>query len=410
MKIENSLTSWAYSFLAFPLSFLGIPLYLHLPKYFHEATGVSLTLIGIILFGSRLMDAILDPGIGYLSKKISSDNRRPLWVASLGLGIFFNGFFYEEWLMGQPILRFTLSTVGVYLCFSFIYINYYAQGVMQENISKASSYREMSAFLGMIAATLFPTVLMQYGVSQSLSFQYLGACFFCLILIGLRLLPRIKQNSSLAHISFRETLKKIGSIPALKSLIILFGINTLPVAITSSLFEFYVDIQLNSSAQSGLYLGIYLLFAAIGAILGGAILTKVPGIQALRGFMLLSILSFSGTFFISHENASLFYGVCVFSGLGLGGELTVFPVLASEILKKHTDLSTSYFGVWASVNKFTLSIGAGIFLPLLDLSKNILQDYSYGTKIAFLYGVIPFGIKLMALTYVTLKSSIFKEP
>ena len=54
----------AYGVLGFPLAFAALPLYVHVPRLYAESVGLSLALVGAVLLGARLLDAVVDPLIG----------------------------------------------------------------------------------------------------------------------------------------------------------------------------------------------------------------------------------------------------------------------------------------------------------------------------------------------------------
>ena len=51
----------AYGLLGLPLAFAALPIYVHVPRYYAETTGMELALLGAILLGTRLLDAGIDP-------------------------------------------------------------------------------------------------------------------------------------------------------------------------------------------------------------------------------------------------------------------------------------------------------------------------------------------------------------
>ena len=53
-----------YSFIALPIAFASVPIYIFLPDYYHTSFGVNLTILSVVLFGLRILDAVLDPLIG----------------------------------------------------------------------------------------------------------------------------------------------------------------------------------------------------------------------------------------------------------------------------------------------------------------------------------------------------------
>ena len=59
----------AYGLFGLPLAMAALPLYVHLPKFYGDELGMSLALVGGILLGARLLDALQDPLLGYLSDR-----------------------------------------------------------------------------------------------------------------------------------------------------------------------------------------------------------------------------------------------------------------------------------------------------------------------------------------------------
>jgi len=54
----------AYGALGAPLAMMALPVYVLVPKFYFEATGLSLAIIGAVLLLTRLADAFIDPFLG----------------------------------------------------------------------------------------------------------------------------------------------------------------------------------------------------------------------------------------------------------------------------------------------------------------------------------------------------------
>jgi GPH family glycoside/pentoside/hexuronide:cation symporter len=69
----------AYAAPAFALAVVGIPVYVYIPKFYSDVVGVHIALLGYIIFGVRIFDALTDPFIGYVSDRTRSPfgRRRP---------------------------------------------------------------------------------------------------------------------------------------------------------------------------------------------------------------------------------------------------------------------------------------------------------------------------------------------
>jgi GPH family glycoside/pentoside/hexuronide:cation symporter len=59
----------AYGALGLPLAMAALPVYVHVPRFYAETAGMDLALLGVILLGARLLDAGIDPWIGWLADR-----------------------------------------------------------------------------------------------------------------------------------------------------------------------------------------------------------------------------------------------------------------------------------------------------------------------------------------------------
>jgi GPH family glycoside/pentoside/hexuronide:cation symporter len=73
----------SYGLPAFALAVVGIPVYVHIPKFYTDVIGVNITWVGTILMLARLFDAFSDPLMGVISDRVRTrmGRRRPfiLW-------------------------------------------------------------------------------------------------------------------------------------------------------------------------------------------------------------------------------------------------------------------------------------------------------------------------------------------
>jgi GPH family glycoside/pentoside/hexuronide:cation symporter len=69
----------AYAAPAFALAVVGIPVYVYIPKFYTDVVGIHIGLLGLILLGARLFDAVTDPVIGVVSDRTQTrfGRRRP---------------------------------------------------------------------------------------------------------------------------------------------------------------------------------------------------------------------------------------------------------------------------------------------------------------------------------------------
>jgi len=260
----------------------------------------------------------------------------------------------------------------------------------------------------MILASILPFILFKFLGNYSQAFVIYGMIFLILVVIALLLLPDLPKNYKLNLNNFSNPFRSLNYIyhhKSLRLLIILFFINSIPLAITSNLFTFYVDQVLLAKDLQAAYLVTYLLSGALCASSFSFIFKDSNKIHALIMLMIISIIGFSITYFIDSTNKEFFYLVCVISGFGLGGEMVLLPAMAAEMLKDNPQNGNVFFSIWGSCSKVSLALAAGIFLPLISNEKNIY----YISNIIFFYAIIPLVIKVISIILtVFLKTQISK--
>ena len=117
-----------YAALGIPLGFVGLPLYVHLPKYYADTLPLSLALLGTLLFITRLLDCFLDPLIGRLSDAYPH-RRKQLMLTSvpiLAVGVVFLFYLPSVATAGNAAVLLGVGMSCTYIAYSILSINYYA--------------------------------------------------------------------------------------------------------------------------------------------------------------------------------------------------------------------------------------------------------------------------------------------
>ncbi|MGB9355313.1 MAG: MFS transporter, partial [Azonexus sp.] len=149
----------AYGLLGLPLAFAALPIYVHVPRFYAEVAGMELALLGAILLGTRLLDAGIDPWLGWLADRVP----RPTMVA-LALVPFAAGFVA---LLNPPVDHAASWLAGslalTYLGFSAASVAYQAWGADVGNTSaqrtRLTAAREGFGLVGVVLAAALPALL-----------------------------------------------------------------------------------------------------------------------------------------------------------------------------------------------------------------------------------------------------------
>ncbi|MBR2656176.1 MAG: MFS transporter [Loktanella sp.] len=389
----------SFSLFAAVLSGAGLPIYIYAPKYYADTYGVSLTALGALLFGLRLFDVVQDPVLGWISERLSRFKKMAITLTAFALALAMIGLFAVAPPI-SPIIWFGLTITALFTAFSFLTINFYAQGISKAGNApdghvRLAAWRESGALLGVCIAAVIPTLLMDVVNNPFAVFAY---GFAVVTLIAAYFMwpewkGRVEQEPS--HI------RDIIADPIARRLLILAMVNATPLAVSSTLFLFYVESRLGAPGWEGALLVLFFLAAAASSPLWSALARRFGEKRVLLTAMVLAIASFGYTLTLSTGDVIPFAIVCVLSGATIGADLTLMPALFAKRLSVISPSGGQGFGLWSLMNKFTLAFAAVVLLPLLERSGFVagatdLPDQAL-TTLTVLYALVPSLLKLLAI-------------
>ena len=389
----------SYAVFAAILAAAGLPIYIHAPKFYVDEFGVSLAALGGVLFALRLLDVVQDPVLGWLSRRLAGKRALSVAVAGSVMALAMLGLFAVTPPI-TPILWFALTLALLFTSFSFLTISFYAQGVAkadalgEDGHVRLAAWRETGSLLGISIAAVAPVALVFTGAP----FAVFAATFVAgtgLAVWAMR--AEWRSNDALPVTGFRPIL----SDPLARRLLMIALLNATPVAVTSTLFLFFVESRLDAPGWEGPLLLLFFLAAAASAPVWGRVAGAIGAKPALMLGMVLAILSFGGAAFLGAGDATLFAVVCLFSGAALGADMTLLPAIFATRLAEISPGAAEGFGLWSFVSKFTLAFAAVLLLPMLEASgfeagSNQLPTEALET-LTLMYAVFPCALKLLAL-------------
>lgn len=384
-----------YAALGVPLGCIGLPLYVHLPKYYSDTLPLTLATIGYVMLAVRLLDCVADPLIGHLLYRFPTKRRLLLMAASMGLALGVSGLFYLP-LLGfpSPLWPLCVFLTVTYLSYSWIMISYYSDGLsiasQYQQSARLSAIREASVIIGVMLASMLPVILAsRYGEAGA---YQLFPLFFVLVL-ALALLF-YSPGKNLVHTQpAAAAWAKLFSNKALRWIFLLYFINAIATSITSTLFLFYVSDILKQEDMGGAFLGVYFL-GSIAAMPFWLWVTSWLGKRrTLLLAMWMAVSAFSWAFALGQGDVTQFLIICFVSGVALGGELTILPSLLSDALEERDRNGSLEFGIWNFISKLNLALAAGIALPLLGSAS----PENYPQMLRLSYAAVPCMFKLLAI-------------
>jgi GPH family glycoside/pentoside/hexuronide:cation symporter len=394
----------SYALFAALLSAAGLPIYIHAPKYFVDEYGVSLAALGVVLFGLRLFDVVQDPVLGWLSEKLRYRRGAAVVVAVTIMATAMYCLFAIE-PPGAPLIWFGVMLTLVFSAFSFLTICFYAQGVAKADLMpgdghiKLARWRETGALLGICAASVAPLVLGVWFVSPFAGF----AIGFIILAIAATWAMRREWRAF-----YLPTSTGFGTVlrdPVARSLLLIALFNAAPVAVSSTLFLFYVEIALEAPGYEGPLLLLFFLSAAFAAPFWGVMAERWGAKRVLLVAMVLGIVTFAGALFLGPGDVWLFVIVCAASGAVLGADMTLLPALFATRMAQISPSAAEGFGLWSFVSKFTLALAAVALLPMLERAglQHAIGDppQEAVALLIMLYAGVPCALKVIAIALLS---------
>lgn len=394
----------AYALFAGVLSAAGLPLYIHAPKFYVDNYGVSLAALGGVLFALRLLDVVQDPAFGWLSQRLRHHRALAVAVGGAVLGGSMLGLFAASPPIA-PLWWFALMLTGVFSGFSFLTINFYAQGVAKApslgpfGHLKLARWRETGALLGVCAAAIAPVALGEIMDTPFAAFAALfaGITLVAVLAMGAEWTPGAETTGELGF-------KPILADAQARKLLFIALVNAAPVAVSSTLFLFFVESRLEAPGWEGALLLLFFLSAAASSPLWSKLAERFGTRPVLLVAMVLAVIAFSFVFALGPGDTLAFALICLASGAALGADLTLLPAAFAHRLETISPGATEGFGLWAFVSKFTLAFAAVTLLPAIEaagFTPGGPNDATALDALTLAYAGVPIFLKLVAIALLS---------
>jgi len=391
----------SYGAPGFPLAFVALPLYVVLPNHYAREFGVPLALLGAVLLGARLLDAVVDPLIGRWADKLLDRSAAAAWgaaaIAAVVLALGFHGLFFPAVAHTTPaLLTWCAALLAVtYLSYSIITVIHQAWGARlggdEAQRARIVAWREGLALCGVLVASVLPSVA---GLSvTTLVFAFaLAAGVFMLRDAPQPLAPLRSPTPSLElplHTS------------AFRRLLAIYLLNGIASAVPATLVLFFIRDHLQSPSYEPLFLASYFAAAALSIPLWVRVVARFGLARAWLAGMLLAIAVFAWAALLGAGDVVAYTLVCVLSGIALGADLSLPAALLAGVIQSagHGGRAEgAYFGWWNFATKLNLALAAGVALP-------VLQAFGYApgsqspqalSALTVAYCVLPCLLKLAA--------------
>ena len=413
----------AYALPALSLAIVGIPVYVFIPKFYTDVVGVNIILVGYLLFGVRLFDAVTDPVIGYISDNTRSrfGRRRPYMAAgSLCLALLLFLLFTppagathkiaSAWFGVMLFLLFLFWTIVVVPYESLgpeISYDYHERTVL-------FSWRDGFLILGTLIAAASPGIitgligLTDDDAGQRRKFFWIAAvyaplviacCWICVAAVKERRdLPPIQREGAIG-----EWLSVFRNRPFV-ILLISYTIAAVGSNLPATLILYYVEYVLQATGAE-LFLALYFVTGIVFLPPWIALSRRIEKKWAWLAAMAVNTGAFLGVFFLGPGDAVWYGLLVVLSGIGFGAGLALPSAIQADVID-YDEMMTGqrregrYIGIWSIAKKIAAALGIGIGLAVLGkagYTPGQPQNDTVVLTLRILYALVPCLCNLVAL-------------
>ena len=413
-----------YGSFGMPLALVALPIYVFVPKYYSDHFAVPLALIGQVLLGVRLLDAVSDPLFGsWVDRGRRATGvtwlqgyRRFIAIAVPFLAIGYILLFHPPAGLpagsAHPAIWLAVTLIVVYAGFSLATIAYYSWGAdlspAPTERTRISGVRESSGLIGVLAAAALP---------QLFGMDILSVVFVVFLAVTASVLLFSAPHPAIGPAPRAEPIFQVLRVPfqnpRFVTLLFIFLFNGIASAIPATLVLFYIRDVLGLERFSGAFLGVYFICAAGAIPLWVALARRIGEARAWLTGMVLAVAVFIWVLSLG-PGAMIGFGViCVLSGAILGADLSLPPAILAGVIGRGGHRGTregAYFGIWNLATKLNLALAAGISLPLLGFLGYDPEALSVkgATALTLCYALVPSGLKLIAAALLW-RSRFYKE-
>ncbi len=378
-----------------------------LPAFFTEVHGFEISVIGILIFLSKLIDIITDPLVGWLNDKNFFPRKAYLLIGGILSGLALTQLFLKQDI-DQEIFLFVWLSI-LYLGWTMFQIPYLSIGYdLEKNYflrTKLSATREFFILLGLFSSLGIPMFfsisnekLLENIVFIATLFGLMGLILFC------SLIPENKRTND-KKIKFKKVIKNLKKNIYFSKIFLVLVVNNLANVFPMVLFAFFITYVLggdDSNRQTTLFF--YFLFAIMGVPFWTIISKKYGKKEVWSLSLFMSAMFFLLVFFLEDGNFVFFIIISCITGFCLGADLIIPPSIQADITDWHRskfgeDISGVLFSIITFLNKFAFAV-VSIFvfgiMGVLDFDTDGEINTNVRLFIIISYALAPILLKLLA--------------
>jgi Na+/melibiose symporter-like transporter len=395
----------------FPVSALGVALFVYLPPYLAGHLGVALTAIGYAWASVRLLDLFVDPVLGHLMDR----TRTPLGR-------------YRVWLAaGVPVLMLAVYKlfmapmgIGGGYILMWLFVLYLGNSIMALSQSAwsatlATQYHERSRVFGILTAVgvaaavitlLLPIFAPSFGLNNAQGVQAMG--WFVIVMapltVGLSVWRTPERISKDLHeqFAYHDYLNIIRKPEVIRLFLCQMALTLGPGWMSAMYLFYFKDVRGFDTQQSTILLLVYILAGVVGAPLTARAAMRFGKHQTLMATTTAFSIGLLGVFIVPKGNVLAGAPVmfwCGFMAAGFGLMINAMMAdVGDEIrLAQGKERISLLYAVLTFAGKIAAAGAISLTFPLLArLGYNAAEGAHntaaalQGLQVAFLSGPIVF--------------------
>lgn len=378
-------TPWSvllsYMFPAFPLAALGMPIVVHLPKFYaSKEVGIGFATVGAIFGLMRILDVLIDPIAGYISDRwrTAYGRRRPM--IALGAPILCLGI----WMVFVPGGQVSIAHVCfwlfvMYLGWSTVVIPHLSWGAEisadYHERSRIYGWFQALTVAGMMGVLLLPAVLEQKGFP--LSTQVMAMAIFALVTLVPSVIlclfivpePEVKLGT---HAGLLPTVRFLLKNKAVRRIMAVDLIESTNQGARGAMFLYFAALALALPKFGGTLLLVYFLSGVIFMPVWIALSKRIGKHRALIASYIYGISTGLLMFLIPAGNAPVAFTVIALTGASYGAPAFLIRAMMADVSdadthENHAERAGLMYSFLSLTSKFGIGWSVAIAFGTLSL-------------------------------------------
>ena len=393
---------------------LALPFYVLVPSFYAETMGLDLALVGAVLFGVRILDAVSDPAVGIFADRLKPRLGRRRFLVALGTPFIMLGAWFTFAPPAQAsALYLALWASVLSLATTLVQVPYAAWGAeisrSYEGRNRVVSWREALTVTGTLIALVMPALMPALGVPDQAGILRAIAVLIVVTLpiaIVIALNVPEPEDRSVARLTLKDSVAALTANRPFLRLLSAFFVNGFANGLPATLFVFFVSERLQARDAVGPLLVLYFVSGIIGVPLWYKLAQTRSKHRVWCYGMMLAMVAFAFAPFLGSGDVLAFALITVLTGLALGADVVMPASLQADVIDVDTarsgeERSALYLSLWGLATKLSLAAAVGVAFPILawfgfDPAKNLATSAGLNT-LAFLYAGLPVIIKIFAI-------------